>query len=216
MPSKNKIFQPDDRYFQQALSDPYLPDFHFLFKDASQLSPEELVKLEISYFRSVIMTMAFRHRTNLIFQYFEVIFEGADDKEHILATIHYILGIAERSPKEMMEQVDELEFTTKPNVMSTLEQLLEMGRQEGLSIGVQKEKVFNLLKTAVRFPDLNEVELSDFTGLPFETVQAFSAKANTGDPKLLLDYLQKELLAEVPLQEEEKEQLEDLVASLAC
>jgi hypothetical protein len=68
----------------------------------------------------------------LIFKHIEVIFEGAKGNDEMLATITYILGVAERSPEEVMKQLKATEFTTKPNAMSTLEQLLEMGRKEGM------------------------------------------------------------------------------------
>jgi len=75
-------------------------------------------------------------------------------------------------------QLENTEFATKPNVMSTLEQLLEMGREEGLEKGreeglekglekgLYKKSIFSLLKTAVRFPDWPAGELADFTELP--------------------------------------------------
>ena len=105
--------------------EPFLPDFRFLYEDAHRLPPEELLKLDLSYFRSAVLAMALRHKPDLVFEYIEVIFEGAKDNDQMLSVITYILGVAERSPKKFLEQLENTEFTTKPNVMSTLEQLLE-------------------------------------------------------------------------------------------
>jgi len=50
-----------------AALEPYVSNFRFLFQDATRLSTEALLQLDLSYFRSVLMTMAFRHRQHLIF-----------------------------------------------------------------------------------------------------------------------------------------------------
>ena len=143
---------------------PYMPDFRFLIEDAHRLPPEELLKLGLSYFRSTMLSMALRHKQDLIFEHIEVIFEGAKNSDQVLSVITYILGVAERSPRQFLKQLENTEFKTKPNVMSTLEQLLEMGRKEGLEKGLEKgldkgiykNRVFNLLKTAIRFPKLSK------------------------------------------------------------
>ncbi|NBC07847.1 MAG: hypothetical protein GVY26_11705 [Bacteroidetes bacterium] len=69
----------------QGVVEPYIPNFRFLFQDASRLSKEELLRLDLSYFQSALMSMAFRHRPHLIFKYLKLIFEGAGEKEKISA-----------------------------------------------------------------------------------------------------------------------------------
>jgi predicted transposase/invertase (TIGR01784 family) len=200
----------------------YLPDFHFLFEDAHRLPPEELLNLDLSYFRSAVLSMALRHKPDLIFEYIEVIFEGTEDNDQALAIITYILGVAERSPKRFLEQLKNTEFTTKPNVMSTLEQLLEMGREEGLekglekglNKGVYKKSIFNLLKTAVRFPDWPATELSDFTELSMETVTTFLSIKSQGDAAALRNYVLQDLLADIPLSKEDEQKLDRLIGQL--
>jgi len=189
---------------------PYLPDFRFLFEDAHRLPPEELLKLDLSYFRSTVLSMALRHKPDLIFEYIEVIFEGAEDSDQVLSIVTYILGVAERSPKRFLEELENTEFTTKPNVMSTLEQLLEMGRKEGL----HKNSIFNLLKTAIRFPDWPASELSDFTELDLETVQTFLSVQSQGDAAALRNYVLQDLLADIPLKVEDEERLDGLIEQL--
>jgi len=195
--------------------EPFLPEFRFLYEDAHRLPPEELLKLDMSYFRSTLLAMALRYKPDLILEYIEVIFEGAKDSDQVLSIVTYILGVVERSPKKFLEQLENSEFATKPNVMSTLEQLLEMGREEGLEKGMEKgldkgvykNRVFNLLKTALRFPELSVGELADFTELPEETVQRFLDTASEGDKDKLLEYVQEELLADIPLSPDEAEKL---------
>ncbi|MCR9053510.1 MAG: Rpn family recombination-promoting nuclease/putative transposase, partial [bacterium] len=108
---------------------PYLPDFRFLFEDAHRLPPEELLKLDLSYFRSTVLSMALRHKPDLIFEYIEVIFEGADSKASISALTHYILGVAERSEQEFKAIIENTDLDIIPDVMSTLEQILIRGRK---------------------------------------------------------------------------------------
>ena len=194
--------------------EPFLPDFRFLYEDVHRLPPEELLKLDLSYFRSAVLAMALRYKPDLIFEYIEVIFEGAKDNDQVLSVITYILGVAERSPKQFLEQLENTEFTTKPNVMSTLEQLLEMGRKEGLDKGIYKTRIFNLLKTALRFPDLNVEELSDFTELELPTVKAFLKAVAQKDQATLQRYVREELLADIPLSPEEESKLSTLAEQL--
>ena len=187
--------------------EPFLPDFRFLYEDAHRLPPEELLKLDLSYFRSAVLAMALRHKPDLIFEYIEVIFEGAKDNDQMLSVITYILGVAERSPKKFLEQLENTEFTTKPNVMSTLEQLLEMGRKEGLDKGMYKNSIFNLVRIAIRFPELPATELSDLAELELPTVEAFLEVAAQKDRAKLQRYVREELLDDIPLTEEEEKKL---------
>ena len=194
-----------------AVLEPYIPNFRFLFQDASRLSTEELLRLDLSYFRSALMAMAFRHRQYLIFQHLQAIFEGTEDKEKVSAVMAYILGVGERSEEAFLEAIKNTELTVKPEVMSTLEQILERGRKEGLEKGLDKgmykKSIFNLLKTALRFPDLNVEELSDFTELELPTVKAFLEVVAQKDQATLQRYVQEELLADIPLTEEEEKKL---------
>ena len=131
----------------------------------------------------------------------------------------YILGVAERSPKKFLDRLENTEFTIKPNVMSTLEQLLEMGREEGLEKGldkgVYKTRIFNLLKTAVHFPDWSAAKLADFNELPQETVQKLLDIATEADRDKLLEHVQEALLADIPLSADEESKLSRLAQQLA-
>ena len=197
-----------------AALEPYIPDFRFLFQDATRLSTEELLQLDLSYFRSVLMTMAFRHRQHLIFKYLQLIFDGTDGKEKVSAVTTYILGVAERSEEQFLEQIKDTTFTIKPEVMSTLEQILERGRREGREQGLYKKSIFNLLKITIRFPELPAAELSDLAELKLKTVKDFLEVVAKGDSDKLLEHLQEELLADIPLTAEEKEKLAQLAEEL--
>ncbi|WP_425422305.1 Rpn family recombination-promoting nuclease/putative transposase [Phaeodactylibacter xiamenensis] len=210
----SELFQGHPHY---AVLEPYIPNFRFLFQDATRLSPEELLRLDLSYFRSVLMSMAFRHRQHLIFKYLQLIFEGTDGKEKVSAVTTYILGVAERSEEEFLKQIQDTTFTIKPEVMSTLEQILERGRKEGLEKGMEKgmekgiekgiekgmdrgvykNSIFNLLKTAVHFPDWPAEKLADFTELSMEVVAAFLSVKSEGDAAALKKYVREDLLTDL-------------------
>ncbi|MCR9103118.1 MAG: Rpn family recombination-promoting nuclease/putative transposase [bacterium] len=198
--------------------EPYIPNFRFLFQDATRLSPEELLRLDLSYFRSVLMSMAFRHRQHLIFKYLQLIFEGTDGKEKVSAVTTYILGVAERSEEEFLKQIQDTTFTIKPEVMSTLEQILERGRKEGLEKGMDrgayKNSIFNLLKTAVHFPDWTAAKLSDFTELSLKTVTTFLSVKSQGDAFALKKHILQDLLADIPLNAEDEQKLDRLIGQL--
>ena len=126
----------------------------------------------------------------------------------------YILGVGERSEEAFLEALRNTELTVKPEVMSTLEQILERGRKEGLDKGMYKKSVFNLLKTALRFPDWSAAELSDFTELELLTVEAFLEVVAQKDQATLQRYVQEELLADIPLRPEEDTKLSALAGQL--
>jgi hypothetical protein len=130
----------------------------------------------------------------------------------VLSVITYILGVAERSPKQFLKRLENTEFTTKPNVMSTLEQLLEMGREEGL----YKNHIFNLLKTALRFPNWPATELSDFTELDLETISTFLSVKLQGNETALQKYVHEDLLAGIPLSAGEEEKLSRFIEQLTA
>jgi hypothetical protein len=153
------------------------------------------------------MTMAFRHRHHLIFKYLQLIFDGTEGKEEVQAVTTYILGVAERSEEEFLEQIKDTTFTIKPEVMSTLEQILERGRKEGLDKGTYKNRIFNLLKTTLRFPDWSMEELSDFTEVDMSIVRAFFQVQAERDATVLQEYIREDLLADIPLTAEEEEKL---------
>ena len=107
--------------------------------------------------------------------------------------------------------------------MSTLEQILTRGRKEGLekglekglNKGVYKKSIFNLLKTALRFPDWPAEELADFTELPQETVQELLDITAEGNKDKLLEYVQEQLLADIPISAEEEGKLARLTEELS-
>lgn len=188
----------------------YLPDFNFLFEDIGRLSPGVLAKLQLSYFRSLMLTMSMRHKPDLIIQYLDVIFEGATDKNKMRATITYVLGVAERSPAAFMKELEQIEFTTKPDAMSTLEQFLELGREEG----VRKERVLTFLQLQLKLPTLGISDLSELSKLPQETVMAFKKSIQKADVEALWDFLSVQMLEGVVLKKEEKEKVIFLLEQL--
>jgi len=155
-------------------------------------------------------------------KYLQLIFDGTEGKEKVSAITTYILGVAERSEEQFLEQIKDTSFTIKPDVMSTLEQILERGRKEGLEKGLEKgldkgmykKSIFNLLKTALRFPEWAAAELSDFTELELPTVKAFLEVVAQKDKAMLQRYVREELLADIPLSPEEETKLSTLAEQL--
>jgi hypothetical protein len=99
--------------------------------------------------------------------------------------------------------------------MSTLEQILERGRREGLDKGVFKNRVFNLLKTVLLFPNWTASKLSDFTEIEPGTVRTFLEVLAQGDAAALHKYVSEDLLSDIPLNKEDEEKLNQLIGQLA-
>jgi len=157
-------------------------------------------------------------------KYLQLIFDGTEGKEKVSAITTYILGVAERSEEQFLEQIKDTSFTIKPDVMSTLEQILERGRKEGLEQllemgreeGLYKNHIFNLLKTALRFPNWPATELSDFTELDLETISTFLSVKLQGNETALQKYVHEDLLAGIPLSAGEEEKLSRFIEQLTA
>ena len=207
-------------HFEQLQT--YIPDFTFLFKDIAREPIERLLDIQLSYFRSLLLSMALKHQPDLILNYITVIFD-LKDKEQLRSAVVYFLAVIERSPREFMEELKNIEFTTKAETMSTLEMLLEQGRQEGLEIGIQKgikeglekgiEKgtergeiianVLMLLRISLRFSNLTPLELSDLTKLSFDDVQGFTEAKRIKNKVVIEEVIKTQLLRGIKIKNEE-------------
>lgn len=154
--------------------------------------------------------MAWRYKPDLLFQHLDLIFEGAESKARMKAIIVYILAVAERSPSKFMEDLENIEFTTKPNAMSTLEML----RSESMEKGAIKEKVFSLLRLANKLPDPSPEEIAEITQLPITQIEYFYSLLAERDQTALNKFIYQELLSEVPIKDTDKQVIQSLVDEL--
>jgi len=112
----------------------YLPNFDFLFKNITDTPHEELLAIEERFFRSAMIAMANRYKADLLIEYISIIFEE-DDQDRLKSMATYFFAVIERSSKGIQQVVDNLEFTTKSKIMSTLTMLREEGKLEGIELG---------------------------------------------------------------------------------
>lgn len=115
----------------------YLPNFQFLFKNITHTPPKELLAIEERFFRSSMIAMANRFNADLLIENISIIFEE-DNQERLLKIATYFFAIIERSPKKIQDVIDNIEFTTKSKIMSTLALIKKEGREEGLEVGFLK------------------------------------------------------------------------------
>ena len=115
--------------------------------------------------------------------------------------------------------------------MSTLEMLLEQGRQEGLEIGIQQgikegikegmekgieqgiEKgtergeiianVLMLLRLSIRFSNITPLELSDLTKLSFDDVQGFVEAKKVKEKAVIEEIIKTQFLKGIEIKNEE-------------
>ncbi|HJK97965.1 MAG TPA: hypothetical protein RMF84_12120, partial [Polyangiaceae bacterium LLY-WYZ-14_1] len=57
-------------------------------------------------------------------------------------------------------------------------------------------------------------ELAELTGLPLAAVQAFQEQLKAGNPASLMQYVEEELLAGIPLEAEDRRVFEELAGQL--
>lgn len=125
--------------YQTALES-LLPTIPFQFLNITQFPKAELLAIEERFFRSAVLSMATRFKPEELFLYVREICELSDEQD-LKDVILYVVGVIERSPEEIQNRFNNIEFTTKSSVMSTLDQLIEKGRKEGKLEGKVEGKV---------------------------------------------------------------------------
>jgi len=129
-----ELFQ-EHRFFDTFKA--YLPNFDFLFKNITGTPHEELLAIEDRFLRSAMIAMASRYNADLLIEYISIIFED-DDQDHLKFMATYFFAVIERSSEEIKKAVENLEFTIKSKIMSTLTILRAEGFQIGFLEGEQK------------------------------------------------------------------------------
>jgi predicted transposase/invertase (TIGR01784 family) len=212
----------DQPYFNHF--EPYLPNFSFLYRNIVETPIEELLALQAGFFRSAMMAMSFRHRGDLIMKNISIIFDVAD-KEHQRSLVTYVLAVVERSPKRFLEELERMEFTTKPNIMSTLAMLREEGRVEGRVEGRKEGRVegeirgktLQAIKTLLMlllFPKYSINELEVLTGFKKEVLIAFKKELQTGKKEKVRTFIKKHFLKEISLEKAAQEEIDELIVKL--
>ncbi len=141
----------------------YLPNFQFLFKNITNTPPEELLAIEERFFRSSMIAMANRFNADLLIENISIIFEE-DNPERLLKIATYFFAIIERSPKKIQDIVDNIEFTTKSKIMSTLALIKKEGREEGIEEGKYKKSISPIRNMTLKKLDVPSIaEFSDTT-----------------------------------------------------
>jgi len=121
----------------------YLPNFQFLFKNITNTPATQLLAIQERFFRSSMIAMANRFNADLLIENISIIFEE-DNPERLMKIATYFFAIIERSPKKIQDFVDNIEFTTKSKIMSTLALIKKEGIEEGIQKGLYKAAVITI------------------------------------------------------------------------
>ena len=160
-----------------------------------------------------MLAMALRHRPQLILSYITPILEGIEG-ERMAAVMVYTLAVMERSPKQFMEALENIEFTTKPEAMSTLEMLKEEGRQEGSARRAPRGADYPPIEDSRQVPAAARHRISRFYRAAAGCRASLPRAAESGTPASLMQYIEEELLAGIPLQAEDRRTMEELAEQL--
>ncbi|MFK7979638.1 MAG: hypothetical protein AB8G86_06630 [Saprospiraceae bacterium] len=107
--------------------------------------------------------MANRFNADLLIENISIIFEE-DNQERLLKIATYFFAIIERSPKKFQDIVDNIEFTTKSKIMSTLALIKKEGREEGIEEGQYKKSITTIRNMTLKKLDILSIaEFSDNT-----------------------------------------------------
>ena len=175
------------------------------------------MKIELSFFRSAMMSMAFRHNVDLIFQYIPTIF-GITDSDQKITLGTYVLAIIERASKDLMIEFENKEFENKTNFMSTLAMLRAEGKAEGKVEGKAEGKAVlslkNLLNAIVNFPKFSAKQIALFVVFKEVKIEQFLKILKTKELKKVKAFINKEFLKTVKLTKKEQTEINKLLKSI--
>jgi len=191
----------------------FLPNFDFLFKNITKEPIEKLMAIELSFFRSAMMSMAFRHKIDLIFQHIPTIFD-VSEKDHKMTLGTFVLAIIERTPQDLMETFKNIDFDNKPNFMSTLAMLKEEGRAEGEVRGKAIISLEVLLKTIINFPQFNAKEIALIVNYKETQLNKFLLVLKSKDLKSSKVFIEKDILKTVKLNKKEQNKINKLLKKI--
>ncbi len=191
----------------------FLPDFSFLFKNITKMPTEELLALESRFFRSAMMSMAFRHKVDLIINNISIIFE-VDDKDQLIAIVHYVSAIIDRSPKKFREIIENIDFPTKSEVMSTLAMIKEEGKIEGIIEGITFKEIENLLTILTLFPDMDVDKVSQISKVKPSVIKRLKVLIKTKKSQSIRAFINKNFLAKITLAEKQQKEIDLLIKKL--
>ena len=108
-----------------------IPNFEFHFTDVKKIPHEQLLAIELAFFRSAMIAMANKHDSNLLFQYFSVIFD-IDDRDNAITIGYYVFAWYEKLPEEVKKNIRQFAHKVQINIMSTLAAMKQEGKVEGM------------------------------------------------------------------------------------
>lgn len=206
--SVHELFQnhPNFYFFKR-----FLPDFDFLFKNITEEPIEKLLAIELAFLRSAMVAMSHRFKAEtLIKQEYSIIFE-LTDKDQLYTFMTYFSAIAERSPKELKEKLENITFTTKPEVMSTLAMLRAEGRAEGKLEGEIKATALlslkSLLNAIINFPQFNAKQIALFATFKEEEINQFLVLLQSKDIKIIKGFIDTNFLKNIELTKTEQQEI---------
>jgi len=118
----------------------FIPTYDFHFTNIKKVPKEELLKIEMAFFKSAMIAMANKHNYDLLFQNFSVIFD-LDDEDELITIGHYVFGIYERLPEKVKKEITQLDYKIQNKIMSTLAILRNEGKVEGKIEGKVEAKI---------------------------------------------------------------------------
>ncbi len=192
----------------------YLPNFSFLFQNITKEPIEKLLAIEVAFFRSAMVAMANRFNAeNLIKQEYSFIFE-IEDNDQLYTFMTYFSAIIERSPQKLKEVLEDISFTTKPKVMSTLTMLRAEGKIEGKIEGETLKALTILLKFIANYPNFNAKQIALFVTFKEEVIKQFLIVLKTKELKTIQIFINKEFLKTIKLNKKEQQEINKLIKKI--
>lgn len=151
----------------------------------------------------------------MFIQHISTIF-GYGSKDEIFSVVTYCTAVSKRSIEEFEEMLANIEFSTKPLVMSTLQMYKDEGRKEGRKEGKTLRSLSALFGVMQVAPGLNKEQLSIPSRLPVALIEEILSIVKTGNAEVLLSFLQKRLPEMAAFTKNELEEIKDLISQICA
>ena len=126
----------------------------------------------------------------------------------------YFSAIVERSPQKLKKVLEDISFTTKPKVMSTLAMLRAEGRAEGRVEGETLKALTILLKFIANYPEFSAKQIALIVTFEEALIQQLLVILKTKGLKPTQNFIRKAFLKTIQLEKKEEQEINKLIKQI--
>ena len=144
---KDWVYRPVSDYYKDYpdILKRFLPTFEYILSDISSLSNEEILDMNYSLLRNILLAFKNSHNIDFIKENFELFFiydpndfESQEELENFFTQLLvYLINITELSAEEFIDITKKLSKPIKQHTMTTYQNIFDKGEKSGFDKGLE-------------------------------------------------------------------------------